>query len=435
MMGAIRMGLVLCGLWLLSACEFGITLAEPPNLYSAGTNFPADQVSAKLRTAQPTVFYVTDRARDGLGYGPERSASMAFGAAQVSFGTNLTWDELVARTHYDTSGRIERLSLLSVDEMVRFPMTPVAQERKEGRLQFVPEAKAQYDARTAAFQAALRDEIAEAGNRRLLIYVHGFNNDFEDALTTLSSLWHFSGRETVPLAFTWPAGAGGGPLGYFRDRDSGQFAVYHAKEFLRMLAEMPEVEQIDIVAHSRGSDVITTALRELIIQARGAGKHPKLALKTGTFIMAAPDLDVDIVRQRLAAERFSEAFEQINMYTNPSDRALRISGLLTQSTRLGSLKGGDFSEGEIEALNKEALVSFIQVTGVRGGFGHSYFRSNPAVLSDIVLVLRTRAFPGGELRPMVQNEAGLWVLHPNYPLEKLPDLSTLEERARIADER
>ena len=90
-----------------------------------------------------------------------------------------------------------------------------------------------------------------------------------------------------------------------------------------MLSQIPELGQIDIVAHSRGSDVVTTALRELIIEARGAGIHPKLALKTGTFIMAAPDIDIDIVRQRLQAERFAEAFEQINLYINPADRALR----------------------------------------------------------------------------------------------------------------
>jgi esterase/lipase superfamily enzyme len=176
-------------------------------------------------------------------------------------------------------------------------------------------------------------------------------------------------------------------------------------------------------------------LRELIIEARGGGLHPKLALKTGTFIMAAPDLDVDIVRQRLAAERFSEAFEQINLYINPADAALRISGLLTRSARLGALQPDDFLPGETELLGKQALVHFIRVEGVRGRASHSYFRNNPAVLSDIVLALRTRAFPGGTLRPMERDAAGIWVLYPNYPLEQLPDLTPQEERQQIADAR
>ena len=202
-----------------------------------------------------------------------------------------------------------------------------------------------------------------------------------------------------------------------------------------MLAEMPEVDSIDIIAHSRGTDVVTTALRELMIEARGAGIHPKTMLKTGTFIMAAPDLDVDIVRQRLQAERFSEAFEQINLYINPNDGALRLSAYLTQSVRLGALRNEDFVDGELELLRKEGLVHFIRVENVRGGFGHAYFRDNPAVLSDVVLALRTRAFPGGTLRPLEQDEGGIWVLHPNYPLERLPDLVGLEAREARREER
>ena len=230
-------------------------------------------------------------------------------------------------------------------------------------------------------------------------------------------------------------GAGLPYQGYFRDRDAGTFSVFHTKEFLRMLAEIPEVQQIDIVAHSRGTEVVSTALRELVIEARGAGIHPKVALKTGTLIMAAPDLDVDIVRQRLVTERISEAFEQINLYINPNDGALRLSALLTQSTRLGALRKEDFGEGEAALLRKEALVHFIRVENVRGGFGHAYFRDNPAVLSDIVLALRTRAFPGGSLRPLELDDSGIWQLHPDYPLERLPDLTFLENRQAISDNR
>ena len=320
-------------------------------------------------------------------------------------------------------------------ELVRFESTPLPFFREAGQLRTVEAAVQSYRAQTTEFQDSVRQTIAETGNQTLLVYVHGFNNEFEDSVTTLANLWHFAGRTSVPIAFTWPAGNGAGPLGYFRDRDAGTFSVFHTKEFLRMLAEIPEVQQIDIVAHSRGTEVVSTALRELIIEARGAGVHPKAALKTGTLIMAAPDLDVDIVRQRLVTERISEAFEQINLYINPNDGALRLSALLTQSTRLGALRKEDFGEGEAALLRKEALVHFIRVENVRGGFGHAYFRDNPAVLSDIVLALRTRAFPGGSLRPLELDDSGIWQLHPDYPLERLPDLTFLENRQAISDNR
>ena len=425
--------LVMC--LMLGACAAGIGLAPPPNLYRAGTNYPEDRVHASLRTAEPRIFYMTDRAPEGAGYGSDRSQSMAFGAATVKFGRDLDWAELLERTRADSSENVSSLWVPEVTELVRFEATPLPVERRAGQLTHRADARARYDAQAAEFQAAVADEIRKTGNRSVLLYVHGFNNDFDDSLTALANIWHFAGRRTVPISFTWPAGNGAGPLGYFRDRDAGTFSVHHTKEFLRLLSAMPEVEQIDIVAHSRGTDVVTTALRELIIEARGAGKHPKLALKTGTFIMAAPDLDVDIVRQRLQAERFAEAFEQINLYINPRDGALRLSAYLTRSVRLGALNNSDFQPGEIEALRKQALVHFIRVEQVRGGFGHAYFRDNPAVLSDVVLALRTRAFPGGTLRPLDQDGDGVWVLHPNYPLERLPDLDLLEQRRAERDAR
>lgn len=421
---------------LLAACEVGIGLAPPPNLYRTGLNYPEDLVHPSLRTVEPAIFYMTDRARAGAGYGAERSASMAFGRATVRFGTDLDWADLLTRTRRESNKKISSLSVPAVEEIVRFAATPLAYERHEGQLRLVPAVSADYQTQTKAFQDTIAAHIRATGNDRLLIYVHGFNNDFEDGLTTVANLWHFAGRGSVPIAFTWPSGAGAGPLGYFRDRDSGTFSVHHTKEFLRMLSQIPEVAQIDIIAHSRGTDVVTTALRELILEVRGSGRHPKAVLKTGTFLMAAPDLDVAIVRQRLQAERFSEAFEQINLYINPGDSALRLSALLTQSTRLGALRDEDFLPGELALLRKEGLVHFIRVEGVRGGFGHTYFRDNPAVLSDVVLALRTRAFPGGTLRPLAQDsEGGVWVLYPNYPLERLPDLSPVEERALARDAR
>ncbi|WP_299685832.1 alpha/beta hydrolase [uncultured Tateyamaria sp.] len=430
----VALAVLLCAV--LVACEVGIGLAPPPNLYRTGLNYPEERVHPSLRTVEPTIFFMTDRAPEAGSYGRERSASMAFGRATVRFGKDLDWPELLSRTRADSDKNISRLWVPEVEEIVRFNGTPLAYERVDGQLRHLPRVRALYEAQTQAFQDTIAAQIRETGNDRLMVYVHGFNNEFEDGLTTIANLWHFAGRNTVPIAFTWPAGAGAGPLGYFRDRDSGTFSVHHTKEFLRMLGEIPEVSQIDIIAHSRGTDVVTTALREMILEARGSGQHPKLALKTGTFIMAAPDLDVGIVRQRLQAERFSEAFEQINLYINPSDGALRLSAYLTRSTRLGALRDEDFLPGELELLSKQALVHFIRVEGVRGGFGHAYFRDNPAVLSDVVLALRTRAFPGGTLRPLTrETENDVWVLYPNYPLEQLPDLSPLEERALARDER
>lgn len=412
----------------LVACTRPVQLSQPPNLYLNGTNYPSAAVPLALQVIDPPIFYVTDREQDGpggavTGYGTGRSDAMAFGRAQVRFGA-ASWEDLVARTHVDRGGRISRLEVEGLSEIVRFPAIPLGAERRDGALRLVPAEDAAYRARGAAFQAAIRAEVKRTGNGRILVYVHGVNNGFENALQTLANLWHFTGRQSTPVVFTWPAG-NGGVLGYFRDREAADFSVYHAKEFLRLMAEIPEVEDIDIVAHSRGTAVMTQALRETVIFHRGRGVAPKLAMKTGTLILAAPDLDIGIARQRLMSERVPEAFEQTNIYVNPDDAALRLSSFLTKYPRVGAATEEDFNVGELEQLRKEGLVHFIRVEGAHQSNSHSYFRNNPAVLSDIVLALRTRAFPGGTLRPLEEDPDTIWRLHNHYPLERLPDLATL----------
>ena len=415
----------------LVACSQAIRLSQPPNLYLDGRNYPSALVPPPLQVVEPPIFYVTDREPLGgevgqASYGTGRSDSMAFGRASIRFGA-VDWDDLVQRTHIDRGGRLSRLDVTGIKELVRFSNIPLPAVRKDGALRIVPEAAQTYAARTAAFQDALRQEIKRTGNGRVLVYVHGVSNDFEESVQTLANLWHFTGRRATPISFTWPAGSGG-LLEYFRDREAGDFSVYHAKEFLNALAAIPEVEDIDIVAHSRGTSVMTQALREMVIFNRGRGVAPKIAMKTGTLILAAPDIDVGIVRQRLGAERVSEAFEQINIYVNPDDTALRLSSFLTNQPRIGAAGAEDFRDGELAKLRKEDLVHFIRVEGASGAQSHSYFRNNPAVLSDIVLALRTRAFPGGTLRPLEEDPDSIWRLHPNYPLERLPDLEEIPER-------
>ena len=141
-----------------------------------------------------------------------------------------------------------------------------------------------------------------------------------------------------------------------------------------------------------------------------------------TVILAAPDLNVGVVRQRLLSERFSEAFEQVNIYVNPDDIALRLSSYLTKYPRIGAAEDEDFKPGEVQSLRKQGLIHIIRVEETASGDSHSYFRGNPAVLSDVVLALRTRAFPGGTLRPLEEDPDFIWRLHSNYPLERLPEI-------------
>ena len=114
--------------------------------------------------------------------------------------------------------------------------------------------------------------IAAAPRKEVVLFVHGYANTFEDAAFSMADLCHFFGREFVCGIFSWPAGGSRGMMaGYNVDRESGEFAVQHLKQTIRLIAQTPGVERIHLMAHSRGTDVLASALRELNIEAYVAG--------------------------------------------------------------------------------------------------------------------------------------------------------------------
>ena len=75
------------------------------------------------------------------------------------------------------------------------------------------------------------------------------------------------------------------------DRESGEFSVSHLREFIKNVAGCPDVERIHLVAHSRGTDVTISALRELNLHYRAQGKSTQAELKLENLVLAAPDVD------------------------------------------------------------------------------------------------------------------------------------------------
>jgi esterase/lipase superfamily enzyme len=402
----------------LTACDQPVKLAQTPTLFRMGMGFPMSEVALSQRNVDPEILYVTDRSpevTDGrtTGYGHERSDSMAFGVARVRFGDFDSWPELVQRSE-SKDRRRESLTTESYDEQVRFPETPLPWMTVNGRTVPDPDAAGDYRDAIAAFQGALAERLRVSDRKEVIIFVHGFNNDLDDGLATAASLWHFSGRFGVPVSYSWPAG-NKGLTAYIKDRESGEFSIYHLKEFLRALAAVPGLQKIHIVAHSRGADVTTTALRELAIFEMGAGRDPYRTLKIETLILAAPDLDFGVVRQRLAAERAASAVGQVYVYINPNDGALGVAQALATGTRIGRLSPDKLTEKQWKELGEIPNVHFINVEDAGGRLGHAYFRDNPAVLSDVVLTLRTGALPGSAERPLDPVRSQFWSLHRNYP--------------------
>ncbi len=287
----------------------------------------------------------------------------------------------------------------------------------DGEIVEDPEAVAARDASIARLQAEVRRRLALTPRKDAYIYVHGYDNTFDDAAFALAELWHFLGREGLPIIYTWPAGYPG-IFGYTYDRESSEFTVFHLKQLIRWLAEQTEIENIHLIAHSRGTDVTVSAFRELVIWARGAGLDPREHFKIKNVIMAAPDLDVQVLNQRVAAERLILAVDQLTLYSSPNDEAIGIAETLFASPRgrVGTVEIGDLTEEEIQRMKANAArVTVVNFLGESTGYGHSYFRDNPAVSSDLVLNIRYGFKPGEAGRPLEHIGLNFWRVPEGYP--------------------
>jgi len=76
--------------------------------------------------------------------------------------------------------------------------------------------------------------------------------------------------------------------------EGSSYLLYHFKQLLRTLASIDEVQRVSLLAHSRGTDVALSALRELILDSRAAAALFGSALRLGR--LQAQDVKLDIGR-------------------------------------------------------------------------------------------------------------------------------------------
>jgi esterase/lipase superfamily enzyme len=316
------------------------------------------------------------------------------------------------------------MTVSSVSERGRLPETPYAWQKHGATERVVPEVQAEGLRAAGELRALLAQKLEVTPHKRVLLYVHGYNNGFDEAAITLAETWHFLGRQGVPILYTWPAGHGGAQ-GYGYDRESGEFTLYHFKQFLKALAAFPEVERLDVIAHSRGTDVATSGLRELFIESRAAGRSPRKEFKIANLVLAAPDLDFEVILQRIVSERIGSGVGQATLYMSQRDKAIGAAEQLFGSdTRLGRLSARDLDEVR-QRIGLFGDVDFVEYRGKADTFGHGYFHSSPAASSDLVLVVRYDRRPGAENgRPLQSEGPHFWFMTDGYPETESPDSAT-----------
>jgi len=414
------LGLLLLAVGLLAGCP-GPHLMPTPNVYVQTQAHPFADVAPPLRTNTVDVLYATDRQPiprdDGpLAYGSGRSFALAVGSCVVEIGQDVAWDTLVQQSQQAERTQELPLRIRTMTEQVKFPATPMPFVLHNGLPTVAPAVQAVYEQAAEQVRQDLRQRLALTSRKAAYVYIHGYNNTFEDGVLVIAELWHFLGRQGVPILYTWPAGSGGGLRGYTHDRESGEFTIFHLKQFLRLLASTPELEELNLIAHSRGTDVLTSAVRELYIETSAAGKDFRTVYRIKNVVLAAADLDLEVVTQRVAAEYVGLGTERTTLYVSDADRAIGFSGLLFASfRRMGQLRPEDLSDEQRQHIERVARTQLIDARVPTGFIGHAYFYRHPAVSADLVLVLRDQLEPGSPGRPLRKRGANFWQITPDYP--------------------
>jgi hypothetical protein len=103
--------------------------------------------------------------------------------------------------------------------------------------------------------------------------------------------------------------------------------------------------------------------------------------------------------------------EYVNIYTSPRDKALEMSEEIWEGTRLGSVE--EATPLERLSLSRDTIAT-IDVGATPTGFlGHSYYRGDPMVSSDVLLALKF-GLPA-EQRGLVRRESdSYWEFPEDY---------------------
>ncbi|MFZ2101950.1 MAG: alpha/beta hydrolase [Oricola sp.] len=207
-------------------------------------------------------------------------------------------------------------------------------------------------------------------NRRLLIFVHGFNNRYESAVYRFGQIVHDSRMEATPVLFTWPSR--GSLFAYGYDKESTNYSRSALELVLTTAAEHPEVGEITVLAHSMGTWLTVEALRQMAIR---RGSVPK---KIENVILAAPDLDVDVFRQQLAD--MGPDRPEFTVFVSDDDRALKVSRRISGNVdRLGAI---DISDPRYQAMLEREEILVLDLTKLRAGdrLNHSKYADSPEVV-------------------------------------------------------
>lgn len=206
--------------------------------------------------------------------------------------------------------------------------------------------------------------------RRVMVFVHGFNNTYEDSVYRFAQIVHDSRADVAPVVFTWPSRAS--VFDYAYDRESTNYSRDALEELLQKAADDPTIGEVTIMAHSMGTWLAVESLRQMAI------RDGRVSPKIRQVILASPDLDVDVFSQQMRS--LGPDRPKFTIFVSQDDRALTLSRYISGNIdRLGQV---DPSVEPYRSAFTRAGITVIDLTKLKGqdSLGHNKFADSPEVV-------------------------------------------------------
>jgi esterase/lipase superfamily enzyme/outer membrane protein OmpA-like peptidoglycan-associated protein len=291
----------------------------------------------------------------------------------------------VPETHWRAS-EIKRPSLVMVT-LERTSATPLARllgvstiKAADSRTQFSYAEEIEELTRNE-FASELKTAVSKSKSKTAVLYVHGFANDFTDAVFRTAQITFDLSTDQydfVPLMFSWPSDPGVIGAGYEEARKRSLASGYDLADFLAEIAANTDIGTVHLVAHSMGAEVLSTAMMKLGVADIGVKDKGGLEPLYRKIIFAAPDADPFLFENAIGAA--IKTNHAITLYGAKTDLPLWLSSFKNrEGPRVGSVS---------TASKLPGCVDKVDVTAVAQGLSHSTWAESKKVLEDLQLILR-----------------------------------------------
>lgn len=270
-----------------------------------------------------------------------------------------------------TAGRSDKLHYLEVTVSIPPNHKPPQIEWPNGK----PDPSRSF-AVTAKQELTKSEFVARARNGKsgmpAGVFVHGYNYTYQEALFRLAQMASDSAAGDVPILFDWPSQ--GEATGYVADRDA---AAFSRDDLASVLTDLSNANVKSMVmAHSMGAWLAVETIRQLSLTNR-----KDVLASIDQLILAAPDIDIDLLRKQLAVT--AKLRKPIIILAAKDDLALAVSRRLAGSAATaGALDVDDPRTKELALKENLHIVDISNLPSLNGS-NHDRFAALAAAYPQL----------------------------------------------------